>query len=55
MSNTVTNGAGSGNQGGFKFTGLDKKGDFSSDKYEIYDPDGNFDFLQNIKIKRYCV
>jgi hypothetical protein len=42
----------SGNQGGFKFTGLDKKGDFSSDKYEIYDPDGNFDFLQNIKIKR---
>jgi hypothetical protein len=42
----------SGDQGGYKFTGLDKKGDFSSDEYEIYDPDGNFDFLQNIKIKR---
>jgi hypothetical protein len=42
----------SGNKGGFKFTGLDKKGDFSSDKYEIHDPDGNFELKQNIKIKR---
>ena len=42
----------SGNQGGIKFTGLDKQGEFDSNKYEIYDPQGNFDFLQNIKIKR---
>ena len=42
----------SGNQGNIKFTGLDKQGEFDSNKYEIYDPQGNFDFLQNIKIKR---
>ena len=42
----------SGNQGGIKLTGLDKQGDFDLNKYEIYDPQGNFQFLQNVKIKR---
>mgnify|MGYP003136534444 FL=1 len=42
----------SGNQGGIKLTGLDKQGDFDLNKYEIYDPQGNFQFLQNVKLKR---
>ena len=42
----------SGNQGGIRFTGLSKQGEFDSNKYELYDPQGNFDFLQNVKLKR---
>ena len=41
-----------GNQGSFKLTGLDKKGTFSFDEYEIYDPENNFQFVKNIKIQR---
>jgi len=41
-----------GNQGSFKLTGLDKKGNFSFDEYEIYDPENNFQFVKNIKIQR---
>ena len=42
-----------GNKGSIKFSGIGKKsGDFSSDEYEIFNEDGNFDFEGNVKIKR---
>ena len=42
-----------GNRGSIKFSGIGKKsGDFSSDEYEIFNEDGNFDFEGNVKIKR---
>jgi len=42
----------SGNMGSFRFVGIGGKGgEFSSDEYEIYDPQGNFNFEGNIKVK----
>jgi len=42
----------SGNMGSFRFVGIGGKGgEFSSDEYELYDPDGNFSFEGNIKVK----
>ena len=42
----------SGNMGSFRFVGIGGKGgEFSLDEYELYDPDGNFSFEGNIKVK----
>ena len=42
----------SGNMGSFRFVGIGGKGgEFSSDEYELYDPEGNFSFEGNIKVK----
>ena len=42
----------SGNKGSFRFVGIGGKGgEFSSDEYELHDPDGNFSFEGNIKVK----
>jgi hypothetical protein len=42
----------SGNQGSFRFVGIGGKGgEFNLDEYELYDPEGNFNFEGNIKVK----